>query len=800
MATKESFDSIYEKVKTAVSLEIKYKYIDFDGRKMNFSKFMLKALYDILNRIHKTEKQEILNLINLFESYHVDSLPSRRYSVDKALEVFARLKKLIKPAKVSIKENREFQDEIDEIDVAFVKGVGPQLAKIFNKMNIFKVKDLLEYYPRKYADYRARSKISSLKFGEQVTIIGTIGKVYHRTTKNNLTIFTIIIKDNTGSIPINLFMKAKSSKIIYHYKEQYPEGSLCMVLGTVKFDDYTNQTTLDKVQIQILGQGNEVSSNTSDMIVPIYPLSENLNSKTLINAINNAFSKFWDKIYDPLPEYLLRDLNLVEKRTAQLDMHKPKNHDEIERARFRLVFEEFFSMQLNLGLLRKEQAGVDSIQLEIKKGGLVEKFIDNLPFELTDAQKRAIDEILKDLNSKTPMQRLLQGDVGSGKTVVACVVLLCAIENGYQGAIMAPTEILAIQHYKNFSNWLLPLGLSVGLFVGKNTAKQKREMLLGLKNGQIHVAVGTHALIQEGVEFSNLGAIVIDEQHRFGVKQRNALLNKGKMPQMLNMTATPIPRTLALTLHGDLDISVINELPKGRKPIITTMGGAAERKRIYDLIKKEIFFKHQAYIVYPLIEESETISAKAATLEAQKLQEGEFSQYKIGLLHGKMTGDEKDKVMNDFKDGVYDILVSTTVVEVGVDNPNATVIVIENAERFGLSQLHQLRGRVGRSDNQSYCALITQSSGDDVKKRLNIMTQTQDGFIISQKDLELRGPGEFLGVRQSGLPNFNLADMVQDADILEVARKKAFEFIENDDINNYPMLKLEAEKHNLFRG
>ena len=398
------------------------------------------------------------------------------------------------------------------------------------------------------------------------------------------------------------------------------------------------------------------------------------------------------------------------------------------------------------------------------------------------------------------MQRLLQGDVGSGKTVVACIALLCAIENGYQGAIMAPTEILAIQHYKNFASWLLPLGLSVGLFVGKNSAKVRKESNLNLKNGQIHVAVGTHALIQDGVEFNNLGVVVIDEQHRFGVKQRNALLNKGKMPQMLNMTATPIPRTLALTLHGDLDISIINELPKGRKPIITTLGGINERKKAYELIKKELFFKHQAYIVYPLIEESEAITARAATLEAQKLQEGEFSQYKIGLLHGKMSGDEKDEVMNDFKAGKYDILVATTVVEVGVDNPNATVIVIENAERFGLSQLHQLRGRVGRSDLQSYCTLITQSSNPEVKKRLEIMTKTNDGFIISQKDLEIRGPGEFLGTRQSGLPDFKLADLVNDSEILEKARQEAFEFVNTKDINDYPLLKKEAESHNLFRG
>ena len=572
-----------------------------------------------------------------------------------------------------------------------------------------------------------------------------------------------------------------------------------MALGKVKFDEYNSRITLDKATIQVLGTGAEVDINKNN-IVPIYTLCEGLNPKTLTNAIQNALVKFQDKIDEPLPSDIIGKFNFISKKQAIIDMHKPKNLEEVEIARKRLVFEELFSMQLNLALIRKENNKNKSIKLKIKKGGLVEKFIENLPFELTNGQNKALKEIINDLNSTSPMQRLLQGDVGSGKTVVACIALLCAIENGYQGAIMAPTEILATQHFRNFSQWLIPLGLSVGLFVGKNSEKAKKEALANLKNGQIHVAVGTHALIQEGVEFNNLGVVVVDEQHRFGVKQRNALLNKGKMPQMLNMTATPIPRTLALTMHGDLDVSIIDELPKGRKPIITTLGGANERKKIYDLIKKEIFFKHQAYIVYPLIDESEAISARVATLEAQKLQEGEFSQYKIGLLHGKMSGDEKDKVMNDFKNGVYDILVSTTVVEVGVDNPNATVIVIENAERFGLSQLHQLRGRVGRSDNQSYCALIAPSASAEVKKRLDIMTKTNNGFIISERDLELRGPGEFLGTRQSGLPDFKLANLVEDTEILEAARAEALDFVETKEINDYPVLKNIVEANNLFRG
>lgn len=795
-----NFDEIYEKIKQAVTLEVKYQYIDFDGRNSNFSSFMIKTLYEVLKKINKIEKQNIAYLINLFESYHIDSVHNRRYTIDRTLETFARLRKLIKPKdKKETNPKQEFKEEIDEVDVDFIKGVGPQIAKLFNKIGIFKVKDLIEYYPRKYVDYQGQNKIKDLKLGESVSVYGTIIRLHHYTTPKKLTIFSVYIKDSTGVLPINFFVKTQNRKIIEHYKKMYPINSVVLALGKVKFDEYNSRITLDKATIQVLGTGAEVDINKSN-IVPIYTLCEGLNPKTLTNAIQNALIKFQDKIYEPLCDDIIQKFNFIDKKQAIIDMHKPKSLKEVENARKRLVFEELFAMQLNLALIRKENNKNESIKLEIKKDGLVEKFIKNLPFKLTKGQNKAIKEIINDLNSSTPMQRLLQGDVGSGKTVVACIALLCAIENGYQGAIMAPTEILALQHFKNFSSWLTPLGLSVGLFVGKNTAKAKKEALANLKNGQIHVAIGTHALIQEGVEFNNLGVVVVDEQHRFGVKQRNALLNKGKMPQMLNMTATPIPRTLALTLHGDLDVSTIDELPKGRKPIITTLGGAQERKRIYDLIKKEIFFKHQAYIVYPLIDESEAISAKAATLEAQKLQEGEFSQYKIGLLHGKMTSDEKDKVMNDFKNGAFDILVSTTVVEVGVDNPNATVIVIENAERFGLSQLHQLRGRVGRSDNQSYCALIAQSASLEVKKRLEIMTKTNNGFVISQRDLELRGPGEFLGVRQSGLPDFKLANLVEDTEILEKARECAIEFVETKNIDDYPILKNIVEASQLFRG
>jgi len=400
-----------------------------------------------------------------------------------------------------------------------------------------------------------------------------------------------------------------------------------------------------------------------------------------------------------------------------------------------------------------------------------------LPFKLTGAQLRVLNEIEDDMESPKNMNRLVQGDVGSGKTVVACIMLLAAIENGFQTAIMAPTEILAQQHFNNFVNWLSPLSISVALFTSSNTKKQRTKLEKDLRNGQINIAVGTHSLIQDNIEFNNLGAIVIDEQHRFGVNQRNMLKSKAVIPQMLTMTATPIPRTLALTVHGDLDLTVIDELPKGRKPIKTALIPLSKRKEALNLIKSEVQKGHQAYIVFPLIEESETLSAKAATKEAEELQSGYFNDLKVGLLHGKMKTDEKDKVMSDFKNKVYDVLVSTTVVEVGVDVPNATVIVIENAERFGLSQLHQLRGRVGRNDMQSYCVLVSSTKNEDTQKRLEVLVQTNDGFIIAEKDLEIRGPGEFLGVRQSGIVELHLADLTKDLHILETARNEVKEFI-----------------------
>lgn len=809
MYTK-SFDEIYAGIKKAVEIEKKKQFINVEGRYSTFSKFVLNNLKDFRKLLSKPDRLKLENLYISFEQYEFDSLNQRMKAVELLIETFADYKKIKeKKEKIIKKQNLEYEqikeknDPLNETDVCFVKGVGPKVGELYKKLGIRTINDLIEYYPKKYIDYEGRTKIKDLIEGTNVTVMGIISNVSIFQSKNKLTIHNIIISDGTGRIKISFFYKLQNRKMLEFYKSKYPLNSAIIAIGTVKKDNFTHQPTLDKPEIQVLTaelDDEEDKELYEGKIIPVYPLCENLNAKTLIKSIKNAIEKFEEFLEDKLPDEIIKKRNLMNYKNAIKKIHFPKNNEELTRARFRLVYEELFLMQLNLALIREETKKLNSAKLEIKKGGLVDKFVRSLPFELTNSQKEAFGEILKDIKSPHPMQRLLQGDVGSGKTVVACMVLLAAIENHCQGAIMAPTEILATQHYKNFTKWLLPMGISVGLFLGKNTAKVRNEMLSNLKNGQMNIAIGTHALIQNEVEFNNLGVVVIDEQHRFGVNQRMRLFSKGKSPQMLTMTATPIPRTLALTVHGDLDVTTIDELPKGRLPVITTLTSSIGRNNAYEKIKEEIKKGHQAYIVYPLIDESETISAKNATKEAERLSQTVFKDYKIGLLHGKLKAEEKDKVMADFKNKVYDILVCTTVVEVGVDVPNATVIIIENAERFGLSQIHQLRGRVGRSDIQSYCILITGKASKTTREKLSVLEQTNNGFIVAQKDLEIRGPGEFLGTRQSGINEFSLFDFTKDIKILELARQDAFDFIKHNDIKDFPKLKNLLMEKNMFKS
>ena len=777
-----------EQLKKAIEIEIQYKYIDVHGKTQAFSSFIKNEAKKYYKLSKKNPKWAVL--IEIFEHYPFAGINERRKSIDRLIKI---LKTETAPKNEEEKTNKinSKLKPAKDTDVMYMKGVGPKIAYKLNKLGIYTAQDLIMYFPKKHIDYSSRTLIRDLKEGENTTVFGYIRSVSAFNTKNNLSVVKVSVTDESGRIELSFFQAKSNRFMLERIKSQFPANAGIMLSGKVKRNNFDGKLTFDKPNYSIM-TGEFLEDKNSNLnlarIVPIYTVCEDLSIKVLRRAIFNAIHTYKNEIENVLPDYIREKFGILDKKIAVEQIHFPESIELLEQARFSLIFEELFLIQLKLVRLRETNSHNHSaLALKIKEKGLVRKFIDSLPFELTGGQKKAVNEILNDLNSDIPMARLLQGDVGSGKTVVATIMLLAGVENNYQGALMAPTEILAQQHYNNLQQWLTPLGVSVGLFLGSQGKKVREKFRTDLRNGQMNIAVGTHALIQEDVDFHNLGAIVVDEQHRFGVKQRNILKKKSQNPQILTMTATPIPRTLALTVHGDLDLTIIDELPKGRKPIKTSL--VTSHRGVYDLIKKEIESGRQAYVVYPLIEESETLSAKAATIEAERLQNEVFPQFKIGLLHGKLKNDEKEQVMADFKNKKYDILVSTTVVEVGVDVPNATVMLIENAERFGLSQLHQLRGRVGRNDLQSYCILHTSTKSQETKERLNIMTQTNDGFVIAEKDLQLRGPGEFLGTRQSGLPDLIISDIVRDAKILEMARNEAIDFVKTNNIEKYPILK-----------
>lgn len=787
-----------EQLKKAIEIEIQYRYIDIHGKTQAFSSFIKNEAKKYYKLSKKNPKWAVI--AEAFEHYPFAGLNERRKSIDNLIRVL-KSETNPKPSKSEISNAPELTKSAKDTDVMYMKGVGPKIAYKLNKLGIYTVQDLMLYFPKKHIDYSSRTLIRDLKEGETTTVFGYIKSVSAFNTQKKLSVVKVTVADESGRLDLSFFQAKSNRFMLERTKSQFPINAGIMLSGKVKRNNYDGKLTFDKPTYSIM-TGEFLEDKNSNLniarIVPIYTVCEDLSIKVLRRAIFNAIQKYKDEIENVIPDFMREKIGLLDKKTAVEQIHFPESQELLEQARFSLIFEELFLIQLKMVRIREQNSHNHSaLALKIKEKGLVKEFIDNLPFELTGAQKKAVNEILNDLNSDVPMARLLQGDVGSGKTVVATIMLLAGVENGYQGALMAPTEILAQQHYNNLQQWLSPMGISVGLFLGSQGKKIREKFRTDLRNGQMNIAVGTHALIQEDVDFNNLGAIVVDEQHRFGVKQRNVLKKKSQNPQILTMTATPIPRTLALTVHGDLDLTIIDELPKGRKPIKTSL--VTSHRGVYELIQSEIDAGRQAYVVYPLIEESETLSAKAATIEAERLQKEVFPQYKIGLLHGKLKNDEKEQVMKDFKDKKYDILVSTTVVEVGVDVPNATVMLIENAERFGLSQLHQLRGRVGRNNLQSYCILHTSTKSRETRERLNIMTQTNDGFVIAEKDLQLRGPGEFLGTRQSGLPDLIISDIIRDAKILEMARNEAIDFVKTNKIEDYPKLK-EITSLTLFSG
>ena len=681
--------------------------------------------------------------------------------------------------------------------LTYLPGVGPKSAEKLAKLGLLTVRDMLYYYPRDHLDYARQVTIRELKAGETVTLIGTVKSCSCFTSPRNskLTIVELVIRDSTGQMKISRFFagtRYSNRGWQEQQKRQYPVGAAIAASGFVKETKFG--MTLEDPDLEILGQADdEIDSLTVGRIVPIYPLTEGVGAELVRRTMTTALGAV-DRLQEALPKGLRDEYGLIGLAEAISHIHFPPDSDALESARRRLVFDEFFYLQLGLLNRRKTQQKVQASAVVASTGKLIDDFYKQLPFELTNAQNRVVNDILNDLQKPVPMNRLVQGDVGSGKTVVAVIALLAAIQSGYQGALMAPTEVLSEQHYRKLVGWFNLLHLPVELLTGSTKAAKRREIHAQLETGELPLLVGTHALIQDTVNFHRLGLVVIDEQHRFGVQQRAKLQQKGEHPHVLTMTATPIPRTLALTLHGDLDVSQIDELPPGRKAIQTTVLAGRERLKAYELMRREVAQGRQIYVVLPLVEESEKLDLKSAIDEHQELQEKVFPEFKVGLLHGRMSSAEKDESITQFRDNQTQILVSTTVVEVGVDVPNASVMLIEHADRFGLSQLHQLRGRVGRGSAQSFCLLMSSSKTETARQRLKVLEQSQDGFFISEMDMRFRGPGAVLGTRQSGLPDFALASLVDDQEVLELARSAAERTIEKDPtLEKWAVMKAELE-------
>lgn len=751
---------------------------------------LLKLCENFENISLEEKKERIIKIINLVKS--LNSIKKENLNSFETSEKEIYKDDEIREAEISLDTYFRYK-EILKQPVQSLKGIGPQIAKKLAKKGIHTLEDLLYFLPRDYEDRRKITPIGDLKEGQRAVVFGEILKsgtshLYKRK------IFYAYLTDGTGFLTLKWFNFNERV-----WRNLLAPGKSFYAIGEVsRFG-----RDLEMIHPELIEEGDEEKLATEiGYIVPVYSSIEGVSEKYFRKIMKSAVEEYGDYLDNYIPMEILKKRKLLPLSSAIKNLHFPKVSEDINLLKREesiyhksLAFDEFFFLELALGLRKgkiRKETGI-SFNVESK---LVSDFIKKLPFELTSAQKRVIEEIKRDMASAYPMNRLLQGDVGCGKTVVAFIAALIAIENGYQVALMAPTEILAEQHYYNFRQYAQIMGIHTALLTGGIPPAKKREIYHGLSTGFINFVIGTHALFQEKVDFKKLGLVIIDEQHRFGVLQRAALREKAKglIPDTLVMTATPIPRTLALTIYGDLDLSIIDEMPKGRKPVITKLFLEYNKQKAYEETKKELKKGHQAYVILPLIEESEKLDLKAVTTYGEYLQKEVFPEYKVGILHGKMSSYEKEKIMHAFKRNEIQVLVSTTVVEVGVDVPNATVMIIEHAERFGLSQLHQLRGRVGRSEHQSYCFLIAYkiSMDSDAFKRLQVLCQTNDGFKIAEEDLKLRGPGEFLGTKQSGYLEFKKADIIRDYQILLSAREDAFKLIEKDpELKNYPILKEE---------
>ena len=656
-----------------------------------------------------------------------------------------------------------------------LQGIGPKRARTLQDAGIHILEDLLYYFPRRYLDRSTVTRIEDLKADTETTVVGRV--VRYGMKRGRRVRFILIVSDGTGYLSCVWFSR------LSYWNRLFREGEWLALSGKVSYFAGFQMAHPEFDRLGLEADGEFVHTGK---IIPLYSSSESLtraglDSRGFRRLMHGLLKKAADRVEESLPAAVLERHGLIPLQQALSNIHFPASMEQLRAARLRLKFDELFFLELMLAFRKRQQSqGRGGIRFE-RVGIQVPRLLETLPFELTEAQKRVVREIRADMKAARPMNRLLQGDVGSGKTVVAVIAMLIAVENGYQAAIMAPTEILAEQHFLSIRQIVSTIDIEVVLLVGGQSRSEREQILESISSRRARIIIGTHALIQEGVEFDQLGLVIIDEQHRFGVMQRALLRGKGLNPDVLVMTATPIPRTLSLTVYGDLDVSILDQLPAGRKPVTTTWRRDSSRKKIYRFARDQVEAGARVYVVFPLVEESEKIDLKAATDSYEKMRSGFFKDYRLGLLHGRMKNDEKEQVMSAFKAGDIDILVSTTVIEVGVDVPDATLMIIEHAERFGLTQLHQLRGRVGRSDKVSHCILIAyEPISAEAEQRLETMAATNDGFKIAEKDLQLRGPGEFFGTKQHGLPELRIADVVADVELLTRARREAFQLARED--------------------
>jgi ATP-dependent DNA helicase RecG len=783
-----------------LQLEAERGFGNLQGRREPFQAFLSRSLREAPGPLPPHQQQLLAQLAEQFEIYTELSQAGRQSLVRRTRQALHELQRAHEPVRPVAPPRLRLVPEAPPVATSVrpdtplseIKGVGPKSAARLAALDLWVARDLVRYYPRDYLDYSNLVRIAALEPGRTATIVATVRRSHSFTSPRNpnLAILELQLVDITGRIRLSKFFAGKrfsSPAWLKAQQRQYPTGATVAVSGLVKETPY-GPAFQDPLMEVLASPNAPVQSEQIGRLLPVYGLTEGLTADRLRALVRPllAAAQAWP---DPLPSAIQQQEQLVDLGTALHQIHAPRDQAALAQARRRLVFDEFLYLQLGLLQRRRQLTSRPAPALNNPSGTLLHGFLELLPFPLTGAQQRVLAEIRADLEREQPMARLVQGDVGSGKTVVAIAALLTAIEAGCQGALMAPTEVLAEQHYRKLCEWLPQLHVSCALLTGSTPARRRRELLADLANGTLKMLVGTHALLEDPVQFARLGLVVVDEQHRFGVHQRNRLLDKGLQPHLLTMTATPIPRTLALSLHGDLEVSQIDELPPGRTPIRTALLSAAERDQAYQLIREQVALGQRAYVVLPLVEESEKLDLRSAVEVHQQLSEQIFPDLQVGLLHGRMASADKQAAIGAFAAGDTQVLVSTTVVEVGVDVPEASVMVIDHADRFGLAQLHQLRGRVGRGAAASFCQLINDSRNALARQRLEVLVHSTDGFEIAEMDLRLRGPGQVLGTRQSGLPDLALASLTDDGDVLEQARLVAQRIMDSDpDLEACPSL------------